>query len=232
MEHTVLHLQPRLQCLADLVPAGAKLVDVGTDHGYLPVWLVQRGHISHAIASDINEAPLRHARETAARCGVTDRIDFRLCSGLDAVAPHEADTVVIAGMGAETIASVLSAAPWTRVGDCLLLIQPMTKAEYLRCWLCDKGYTFTDERLVRDKDFLYPVFSVRGGTRRTLSPAEAYGGVLLDADPLYVQYLNQQIRRLETRLEGLSTARSDNASEMEKWSALRSALVKKREELQ
>ena len=110
MEHTVLHLQPRLQCLADLVPAGAKLVDVGTDHGYLPVWLVQRGHISRAIASDINEAPLRHARETAARCGVTDRIDFRLCSGLDAVAPHEADTVVIAGMGAETSASVLSAA--------------------------------------------------------------------------------------------------------------------------
>ena len=77
-----LQLQPRLQCLADLVPQGARLADVGTDHGYLPVWLLQRGRMESAIASDINALPLDHARATAREYGVTERMDFRLCPGL------------------------------------------------------------------------------------------------------------------------------------------------------
>ena len=77
-----LQLQPRLQCIASLVPQGARLADVGTDHGYLPVWLLQHGRIESAIASDINALPLDHARATAREYGVTERMDFRLCPGL------------------------------------------------------------------------------------------------------------------------------------------------------
>ena len=231
MEHAVIHLQPRLQCLADLVPVGAKVADVGTDHGYLPVWLIQHGRVVRAIASDINEAPLCHARRTAERCGVTDWIDFRLCSGLDGIAPYETDTVVLSGMGGETIASILAAAPWTRDDDRLLLLQPMTKAEDLRCWLFDKGYTFTGERLVRDKGILYPIFCACGGAHRPLTLEEAYSGVALCGDPLYTAYLDQQIHRLEKRWKGLTVAQNVNESEIARWRALWVALVKRREEI-
>lgn len=202
MKMRELALQPRLQLLADMVPAGSRLADVGTDHGYLPVYLLQQGRISRAIASDIVDGPLQHARQTAAEYEV-DGIDFRLCPGLDAIAPHEADTVVIAGMGGETIQAILSAAPWTADGSHLLLLQPMTKVEYLRKWLVDNGYAFTEERLVWDKDHLYPVFAVRGGTQPPLTAAQQYGGVLLGGDPLYGAYLDERIGKLQKAVEGL-----------------------------
>lgn len=199
-------LQPRLRHLAQRVPRQARLVDVGTDHAYLPVYLLCRGHIASAIASDINADPLRHAKETALHYGVSQQLDLRLCPGLDAITAQEVDTVVIAGMGGETIAAILDAAPWTRSGDTLLILQPMTKAEMLRKWIYDKGYYFTEESLVWDKNFLYPVFLARGGTRPPLTQEEQYAGVLLEDDPLYGVYLSGQLRRIKTRIEGLRSA--------------------------
>ena len=122
MDQKKLTLQPRLQMLADLVPRGAVLADVGTDHGYLPVWLLQEGRIGRAIASDINERPLDHARQTAREYDCEDEIQFRLCGGLDGYVPGEADTIIIAGMGGDTIASILEAAPWTRENGIQLLL--------------------------------------------------------------------------------------------------------------
>lgn len=184
------------------MPEGCRLADVGTDHGYLPVYLLQRRRIRGAVAADIGAEPLAHARRTAEAYGVTG-IDFRLCDGLRDIAPDEVDTVVIAGMGGETIQAVLSAAPWTAAGEHLLLLQPMTKTEYLRKWLVDNEYTFTQERLVFDKEHLYPVFAVRGGKQPPLTAAQEYGGVLLDGDPLYGTYLDERIRKLEKAIEGL-----------------------------
>ena len=150
MDRKQLALQPRLHLLARLVPEGCRLTDVGTDHGYLPVALLQQGRIAAAIASDIGVEPLEHARRTAMQYGV-DGMDFRLCAGLSGIAPEETDVIVIAGMGGETIISILQDAPWTADGQHRLLLQPMTKAAALRHWLADNGYTFTDEHLVEDK---------------------------------------------------------------------------------
>jgi len=229
MDQKKLQLQPRLQLLADLVPPGTRLADVGTDHGYLPVWLLQEGRISHAIASDINAAPLEHARRTAAEFGVAENIDFRLCAGLDGIRPDEIDTIVIAGMGGESILSILSAAPWTRSSAMPLLLQPMTKVEMLRIWLADNGYTFTGERLVADKDFLYPVLCVTGGKGESLLPEEAYVGKLLSGDPLYGQYLDQQIKKLRRRITGLRSAAGPvSSAELKNLEELCASLEKKR----
>ena len=231
MKMRELALQPRLQLLADMVPAGSRLADVGTDHGYLPVYLLQQGRITCAIASDIVDGPLQHAQQTAAEYGV-DGIDFRLCPGLDTIAPHEADTVVIAGMGGETIQAILTAAPWTADGRHLLLLQPMTKVEYLRKWLVDNGYTFTEERLVWDKDHLYPVFAVRGGTQPPLTPAQQYGGVLLDGDPLYGDYLDERIGKLQKAIGGLQKSTAvDNAVKVKELTELCRILKEKRDTL-
>ena len=214
-----------------MVPAGSRLADVGTDHGYLPVYLLQQRRISRAIASDIVDGPLQHARQTAAEYEV-DGIDFRLCPGLDAIAPHEADTVVIAGMGGETIQAILTAAPWTADGSHLLLLQPMTKVEYLRKWLVDNGYAFTEERLVWDKDHLYPVFAVRGGTQPPLTAAQQYGGVLLDGDPLYGAYLDERIGKLQKAVEGLQKSSAvESAVKVKKLTELCRILKEKRDAL-
>ncbi len=208
MEKKQLQLQPRLQMLADLVPEGARLADVGTDHGYLPVWLLQRGRIRTAIASDIGAEPLHHAQRTAQEQGI-DSVDFRLCDGLQGIKAEETDTVVIAGMGGETIAHILQQAPWTADGAHTLLLQPMTKAEQLRLWLSQNGYRFTGERLVRDKDFLYPIMQVTGGAQAVLGEPEQYSGVLLGEDPLYSEYLQHQIYRLQRAIDGRSRASSE-----------------------
>lgn len=222
-------LQPRLQLLADMVPAGSRLADVGTDHGYLPVYLLQKGQIKGAIASDIVSGPLEHARQTAAEYAVSG-IDFRLCAGLDNVSPEEADTVVIAGMGGETIQLILRNAPWTAAGGHLLLLQPMTKVEMLRKWLVDNGYYFTEERLVLDKEHLYPVFAVRGGQQLPLTPAQQYGGVLLEGDPLYVRYLEQRIEKLEKAIAGLRhSAIKENAVKAETLTKIARILQEKRD---
>lgn len=202
MDRKQLALQPRLHMLARLVPEGCRLTDVGTDHGYLPVALLQQGRITAAIASDIGAEPLEHARRTAMQYGV-DGMDFRLCAGLSGVAPEEADVIVIAGMGGETIISILQDAPWTADGRHRLLLQPMTKATALRHWLAGNGYTFTDEHLVEDKGRIYPILCVKGGVFRPLTEAEALCGVLLADDPLYAAYLTEHITKLRRSAEGL-----------------------------
>lgn len=202
MDRKQLALQPRLHLLARLVPEGCRLTDVGTDHGYLPVALLQQGRITAAIASDIGAEPLEHARRTAMQYGV-DGMDFRLCAGLSGVAPEETDVIVIAGMGGETIISILQDAPWTADGQHRLLLQPMTKSAALRHWLADNGYTFTDEHLVEDKGRVYPILCVKGGVFRPLTEAEALCGVLLADDPLYAAYLTEHITKLRRSAEGL-----------------------------
>ena len=225
-----LALQPRLQLLSELVPDGAKLVDVGTDHGYLPAALIQQGKLSNAIATDIGDEPLLHAQRTAEEYEVKT-IDFRLCDGLQGVAPDEADTIVIAGMGGETIISILTAAPWARDSKTLLL-QPMTKIELLRGWLGENGYGFIRERLVWDKGTLYPIFIVCGGETRVLTTVEQYAGVSIDDDPLYADYLDHQMSRLQKAIDGLNRANDccshGRACEFEE---IRKALEEKRNKL-
>lgn len=206
MEKRELQLQPRLQCIASLVPQHARLADVGTDHGYLPVYLLQQGIIAHAIASDINKAPLEHARTTAREYGVEEKMDFRLCPGLARISAEETDTIAIAGMGGETIVSILEAAPWTRDGAHTLILQPQTKIALLRRWLAEHGFAFRQEKLVRDKGQLYAVLVVSGGEGRTLSEAEALCGVLLGEDLLYGDFLDEQLKKLRRAAEGLAVS--------------------------
>ena len=207
-----LHLQPRLQLLADLVPQGARLADIGTDHGYLPVYLLQKGRICSAIAADIGQAPLQHARNTALQYGIADGLSFRCCD--------------------ETIIHILSQAPWTKAGSTLLLLQPMTKQEDLRRWLNENGYAQSAERLVRDKDYLYPVFTVFGGEQPPLTIAEIYGGVDIEVDPLAGEYLDQRIRRLSQAEAGLRKSSDQvNAQRAGQLAEIRQSLTERRAEL-
>ena len=199
-------LQPRLRLLAEMTPPGGRLADIGTDHGYLPVWLLQEGRIPSAIASDVGAEPLEHARRTAEEYE-TQGLNFRLCDGLSGIEPEETDTVVIAGMGGETIIHILTDSPWPRDSGCTLLLQPQTKVEFLRLWLSRNGYACENERLVWDKGKLYVVLQMTAGEPFTPDEARLYGGLHLEGDPLYGDYLDAQLQRLRRRLDGLRHSR-------------------------
>ena len=224
-----LELTPRLRTIADWVPQGAKLADVGTDHAYLPVWLSIHGRVSCAIASDLRKGPLERARLTGSTYGA-EKIDYRLCNGLADIRPEEADTIVIAGMGGENIASILAAAPWTADGVHTLLLSPHTRAEELRLFLMDHGYAIRREALVYDRGTIYPCMEAAGG-EMTLSLGQLWGGAKLLRDPLGDRYLIEKIIRLQGAVAGLNcSARPEDSKKADSLRDILTALLAMREE--
>ena len=203
-----IELSPRLRLAADLVPQGARLADVGTDHAYLPACLLLEGKIPWAIASDLRKGPLDRARETARQYGCGDKMAFRLCNGLAGSRPGEADAIVIAGMGGETIAQILEAAPWVLEEKIPLILQPMSSLPELREWLCGNGYAIAKERLAREGETLYIVMQVTAGEMGPQTPGQLWAG-RQSRDPLRGAYLDQQARKLRRALDGMARGRGE-----------------------
>ena len=123
-EKTLFQLGSRLGLCAAMVRPGCRLADIGTDHGYLPVWLAKTGVIRSAVAADVREGPLQSARQNIERYGVEEQVTARLSDGLDLVSAQEADDIVIAGMGGELIARLVDRAAWLRDPQKHLILQP------------------------------------------------------------------------------------------------------------
>lgn len=207
-----LELTPRLRMVADMIPAGARLADVGTDHAYLPAALMLEGKIPAAIAADLRQGPLSRAKATVQEYGLTGKIGFRLCDGLSGIRAEEADAVAIAGMGGETIAMILEAAPWTREQNTALVLQPMSSMPELRVWLGAHGYAILEERLAREGDTLYTALSVRVGEMPPMTAAERYAGKNTK-DPLRGAWLDHWIARTRRSVEGMAQARQENVAQ-------------------
>ena len=224
-------LSPRLWAIADRVPPGAVLADVGTDHAYLPAALLCGGRIRRAVATDVNEGPLARARETARLYGVEDTLETRLCDGLAGIQPGGADTVVVAGMGGELIARILAEAPWTRAGT-LLLLQPMTAQPELRKWLQENGYRIRREDLVREGEKLYVILTAEGGAAPPLDPGELWAGrQTRDREqPLRLAYLDDLIRRRRRAAEGMARSAALPPARLAEERALIARLEEMREE--
>ncbi len=201
-----IHLSARMMAVAEMVPYGAHLADVGTDHGYIPLWLLQEKRIASAIASDLREGPLQHAIASAKAAGLSDHVRFLLCDGISPSCQNHCDTVVIAGMGGETIAGILENALWTRK-NVRLILQPQSKQEVLQNFLNCHGYITEDARLVKDAGRIYIIYQIRGGLCHVgHSPAESYvPRILLEKqDPLLPEYLDRFIRKFSRAIEGLA----------------------------
>ena len=217
-----MELTPRLRAIAEQVPQGARRADIGTDHGYLPVWLLLAGQIDRAIAADLREGPLKRARETAARFGMGERVDFRLCDGLSGIRPEEVDAAAIAGMGGETIASILEAAPWKKEGK-LFMLQPLTGFAELRRWLQENGYRILKECLACEGKRLYSIWLVMGGEMPPLTPAEQWAG-RQSGDPLRREYLAMIRGKVEKSLAGQQAARAPDQAAIEELEVVLSGL--------
>lgn len=168
-------LNSRLLACANFVQ-GNFICDVGTDHAFLPIYLVQNQIVEKAIASDIRKGPLQAAEQNILRAGLSDKIQTILSDGLEHVPPENLTDISIAGMGGETIIHILENCPFS-LKNINLIFQPMTKAELLREWLYQNGFEIQKEVCILDKKFLYAVMQVHfTGEKKNLNGKEIYFG--------------------------------------------------------
>lgn len=210
-----MELTPRLKLAAEFCLPCKAVIDVGCDHAYLCLYLVEQG-AERASASDIRPGPLEAAKAHIAACGRSDRVRAVLCPGLEAFGHEDADTISICGMGGEMIASILEAAPWTAKGDHKLVLQPMTNGHRLRKWLADNGYTIQREQLAREGHRLYVVLQARGGGKDTCGAENGYLFTeKLLTDPLFPEYAGKLREKYEKSRAGKLSAGLDTSEEDE-----------------
>jgi len=221
-----IRLSPRLQRIADYVLPGGTVIDVGTDHAYIPIYLLQNGISSHAYASDLRAGPLENARRDAESGGVADALTLYRCDGLADCRAEDVDTVIIAGMGGETIQGILADAPWTAAKRCIL--QPQTKFRELRLFLAKSGQRIADASLAYDTGRIYLVWLVERGT---MDPDCTIDSSLLEKrDPLLVAYTEDLMKRLRKQLSGLERARNADPAQIDLLRRDLEALTKVHEE--
>ncbi len=197
-------ITPRLKMVADLVPECAHVADVGTDHGYLPIYLVNKGICERATAADVNEGPLSAARKNIALTRVKDKIETVLSDGVKNI--EHADCVTIAGMGGELIASILE-----HRKECMtrFVLQPQRSYDVLRRFLADKGFEIKKEALAKENDKMYCAFyALFTGVPYEITKKEALLGKreLHCDDELYKEYVQYRKREVEKALKSMENA--------------------------
>jgi len=202
-------LPERLKQIAAWVPRGAVAADIGTDHALLPMHLVREGVCPRVIATEGSPGPWRRAAARLAAFPLRERVDLRLADGLAALAPGEADVLVLAGMGGATVRTILAKAPAVMAAGPLLLLQPMNGAWGLRQWLYGYGWHLVRERLVAAKGRLFLVMAAVPGPEEVADPLDlAIGPHLIEGrDPLLPAYLAGMAGRLERLAAALTAAK-------------------------
>ena len=210
-----MNIGDRLEAIGKLVPQGCVLADIGTDHAYLPVWLLEQGKIASAIAGDIAEGPCLAAKNTVSMHGMKGKVEVRLGSGLKVLQAGEADCIAIAGMGASTMIEILEADMPLAVEAKRLVLQPMAGAASLRKWLIQNGWCIVVEDLVADGRHLYEIMAVERGESEAFSDAVLeIGPSLIEAKhPLLAKQFARQINNYKKLLANMGKSEQARASE-------------------
>lgn len=223
----ITRLSPRLAAAAEFVRQGALLSDVGTDHAYLPIYLLSQGIISRAIASDVVDGPLEKAREHINSFpSVSGKIELVKADGLRGIEKYSPTDITVCGMGGELIARIISEAPFTKNAGVNLILQPMTHAEDLRYFLCENGYRIIDERIAAEGERSYQIILASyDGVTRTVDELSALFGQLNIArrDKELSAMVARYAEGIKKRIKGLEASGRDFSREkllLEKLEAL------------
>ncbi len=214
-------LSSRLEAVAALVKGGVPLADIGTDHAYVPIALVESGKIPSAIAMDINEGPLHRAKEHIAEAGLADKIEVRSSDGLSALKKGEAGCVLLAGMGGALTVRILLNGAGVLSEDTELVLAPQSEVEKVRGYLNGSGWVIEEEDLVEEDGKYYPMMrACRNGEKETAKLGEleaVFGPVLLkERHPVLHRYLIHEEKVLKEILSSLKNgkgSRSEKRSE-------------------
>ncbi|NLC76237.1 MAG: SAM-dependent methyltransferase [Clostridia bacterium] len=206
-------LNPRLKAVARLVIPGEPVADIGSDHGYLPIYLVSRGIVPSAVAVEVSPGPWARADRQVRLYGMEGEIQVRLGDGLQPIRPGEVATAVLAGMGTQTIIRILAEAGPVVRSLKRLVLQPMVEVPLLRKWLYEQGLHLTQEELVQEGHRYYVVLAAEKGIKPMPSAMELELGPLLMANkhPLLKEYMLQVLRQDEALLAELKQFDSEKA---------------------
>ena len=199
-----LPLSNRLLACCEFIRSGDRVADIGCDHGYLGIHLLMAGIAKSVIAADVNEGPLQSAMINSVKYGVRNKITFYLSDGVQSI-PRDFDVCVCAGMGADTIISIIESAPWLQSGQYRLILQCQSKRPELRRWLWDKGWRIQRETLAKDGKFVYSIMEVCYGPGVRFSPADAYISpqLLSSGHPLLGEYYERVLHGLRLTVSGM-----------------------------
>lgn len=179
-EEAPVELSERLKAVAGLVTEGASVADIGTDHGYIPIWLAETGRCTRIIASDVNRGPADRAAEHIRACGLADRIEVRCADGLKGLCPGEAETVILAGMGGPLMIRILEESPEIVEKVREFILQPQSEIGKVRAYLNRRGFRVIAEELVEEAGKYYPMMKAVHGEESAYLPEELlYGRILL-----------------------------------------------------
>ena len=212
-------LSKRLQMVASLVTAGNRLGDIGTDHGYIPIVLVQQGICPVAIASDVNKGPLLRAKEHIEENGLSSKIQVRLGNGLASILPGEVDTVLIAGMGGSLIVTILEQGKNVRDSAKELVLSPHSDIPKVRAYIMEQGYEIIQESMVKEDGKYYVAMkAVLAQQRETMEKWKeeeiAYGKELLkQKNSVLLEYLRKTENKITIILQGLQEKGGDALSQ-------------------
>ena len=229
-----MQLSLRLAAISKMVHGGNRLVDVGCDHGYLPVYLVLNKKIPSAIAMDVRKGPLLRAKEHVQQYGVSDYIELRLSDGLSALKAGEGDTLVIAGMGGPLMERILTEGKQVLDSFQELILQPQSDVCHFRHFIREQGWEIREEELILEDGKFYPMMrvtrSIEGGVPWTREE-EAFGKFLLEArHPVLKLYLQRELgirkKILEKLVDAGEGARERKAEVEEEKQLLMAALTR------
>ena len=208
-----MQLSKRLQAVARLVTPGSRLADVGTDHGYVPIWLFEQGQILSAIAMDLRKGPLERAREHIQMHGLDAHIETRLSDGLDKLLPGEADSIVIAGMGGMLVVKILSQGQKVLSSVKELILQPQSDLDAVREYLHRTGFVIVKEDMIFEDGKYYPMMkAVHGENTDDRKIWFLYGRLLLEnRHPVLKSYLEKEYDGCCKLLEKLSRTSTEAA---------------------
>jgi len=201
-------LSERMRRTAALVTRGNRTADVGCDHAYTSIYLVQHGIAPYVIAMDINAGPLARAKENVARFGMEKQIELRQSDGLAALAPSEAETVLIAGMGGPLAERILLAFPRTLAAAKELVLQPQSEIAKVRRFLHHAGFCITAEDMVSEDGKYYVMLRAEHGTEEPWTEEEYLYGkhMAANAVPVLRGFLEEERTKTEALLRELASA--------------------------
>lgn len=201
-------LDSRLMAIANLVRKDRVFADIGTDHAYLPVYLVENGIIQKSIAADLRVGPLENARLAVESYNFSDKIELRLSDGLDNFKENEVEEIAVAGMGGLLISSFIERTEWLKNSDIHLILQPMTHIEELRKTLFDNGFIIDNEVVAEDGDKLYIIISAYyyGDSTAYTDLDLIVGRLPLNNDVLSKKYLLKIYEKYNKKLFALKNA--------------------------
>ncbi len=200
-------LSERLLTVSSMI-SGTKVADIGTDHGKLLIYLAINNRLQYGIGSDVNVGPAESCKKNVSNFGYQNIIDIRVGDGLETLKTHEAETIVVAGMGGELILKIINSSLDIAFSAKEIILQPMTNIHRLLKGLNDLGFIVVDGRLAKEKDKLYQIFKIKKGICTFKKNVDSYISPIfkMNNDPLLAELLKREIKKLKVKIRGLEDA--------------------------